>query len=146
MNRFPRLISCLVLLGFAGTGVPGMGLCICADGDVALETVCDGTCRDAEEAPYHQQHGECDMRAAACIDSGGDCVYLPLSLDAMLPSLSKGRHSLSAKNLLPRTFQAGGLNDGVDFDVRLNASRVLRRTPLHMSAALLAQRTIVLRI
>jgi len=146
MNRFPRLISWLVLLCFAGTTVSGLGICICADGDVALEMACAGTCRDSEEVPYHRQHGECDMRAAACIDSGGDCVYVPLSSDAMLLSSSGARHSLSAKNHLPHTSQSGGLNDRVARDGRANAVCVARQAPLLMSASLVARRMIVLRI
>lgn len=146
MSRLLRSFVCLVLIGSAGTGVFGMGLCICADGHVALEMGCHGGCQDAEDSPDCQQHGEAEISAGALADTGGDCVYLSLLSDAMLHSLFGARHSLSAKNLLSGSPQAGGPNDRADFDVRANASGLFRRTPLYTSASVLAQRTIVLRI
>lgn len=133
MSRFLRSFACLVLIGYGGMGVFGMGICICADGHVAIEMVCHGGCQDAEDSPDHQQHGEAEMVAGALADTGGDCVYVPPLADAML-------HSLPGSPL------AGCLSAGGDFDVRTNTLRVLCRTPSHTSVSVLVQRTIVLRI
>ena len=146
MNRFLRLFTCVVLIGFVGTGAFGLGLCICTDGHVALEMGCHGGCRDAEDAPDYREHAEVDMFTAACGTTGGNCVYVPLSSGPMLYSSSEARYSLSARHRLPHTQQAGCLNGGVDCDIRPTALGALRRAPLHTSTSVLAQRTVVLRI
>lgn len=145
MNRSVRVISSLVLIGLLAMGAVGMGLCICANGHVALEMGCDGECRSSERAPDCGQHSGDEAHTAACGDGGG-CVYVPLSPETTLHSSSERANlSLSTKSSLLGTHPADCLNSRANDGVRADASRALRMA-MRTSASVLAQRTIVLRI
>jgi len=146
MNRFARVVSSLVLIALLGVSAVGMGLCICADGHVALEMGCHGGCPNAEAAADCRQGAEAEKLITACGDRGGDCIYVPLSAGAILySSSSDAKLSLSAKRLSLGAHQAGDVNSRDSGAVRANASRALY-VSMCASASVLAQRTIVLRI
>ena len=146
MNHIVRSALNLLLVGFLGMGPVGLSLCICADGNVELRVGCCSDCGDTDNASDAQGNSGTAMFAAALGDRSTDCTYVPLSHGPMLhvsshvtkpPLLAKGPlfPALPAECLYRRT---GG-------DVGANVSRAVSSS-IRVSASLLAQRTVVLRI
>lgn len=143
MTRPIRTVLSLFLIGFLVMGSDAMGLCICADGKVALEMGCDGDCPGSGAVQDGGQHTGIIVVSGA---GDGDCVYVPFSTEALL-------HSGAIRAKLP--VPAKGFPLGASHAIHLNSSRVdgvcangshARRAALLPSAALLAQRTVILRI
>jgi len=146
MNRLARSTLCLLLVGLLGMGSVGLGLCICADGGIELRTGCCGDCRNADDMPDGQQHSGTAMSTTPAAYSNADCTYVPLSSEAMLLASSQAPKSpLLSKSSLVAVYPADCLNSRSD-GLGSKASRAQCFTSTLVSASLLAQRTVVLRI
>jgi hypothetical protein len=146
MNRFARSNLSLLLIGFLGIGSVGVGVCVCADGDVEPGMGCCGGCQGAEDAADRQQNPGAGTFAAAREDNCAGCMYVSLSSGAMLHASShKSRISLTSTVSFLLAYQADCLDHGAGGGGRTGASRA-QRASLRASASLLAQRTVILRI
>ena len=135
-----------IALVVVASGVSGIVLCIGADGHIAFEAGYQGRCRNAAAAHDHERHGVVEMLAGT--DSGccGDCVDVSFSSQMMSQPRSEVRHGLPKTELLSKLFAASCEETAVDAAIGLGRPLLPGCAAPLASPALLAQRTIVLRI
>ena len=138
------LAATWITLAVTVSGVPGVVLCIGADGHFSLESAHEGRCRSAAEAPGHGRHAAVELVAGGVADCCGDCVDVALSSDSLTPLVRDVRDD---RRLNDRVFQISADACLTSCDGSVQTFRPTPRpgSPIRLSASLLAQRTIVLR-
>jgi hypothetical protein len=135
-----------ITLVLMGSGVSGMVLCIGADGHIALEMAHEGRCQDASDAPGHDHPGDLALTAVGGSDCCGDCVDLSLSSDAMSQPMPEVRHRQAPTDELTSILAASFTQAPLGARIGMGPLLLPRCGPPRASPALLAQRTVVLRI
>lgn len=138
-------VSWIILVVLA-SGVSGMVLCFGADGHFALKMAHQGRCQDTAGTHGHERQTSVEIRSGANADCCGSCVDVPLSSAEMSQPMSEARHSLTAVDHLARVFSAASVEAIIAPEIELSPPMVSMRAVLRTAPALLAQRTIVLRI
>ena len=135
-----------ITLAVMASGASGMVLCFGADGHFALEMAHQGRCQGGAETHGHDRTGAMELVASADSDCCGSCVDVSLSSNEMSQPMTEVKHSLTSSGHLDKVFPAASVEaiSAPEFD--LGPPVVPMRAALHTSPALLAQRTIVLRI
>jgi hypothetical protein len=123
-----------------------MVLCFGADGHFALEMAHQGRCQDGADEHGHSRQGVAEVLASSDADCCGPCVDVSLSSDTMSQPITEVRHSLTASDHLAKVFSAASVEAIVDAKIDQEPPLVLVSGALRTPPALLAQRTIVLRI
>lgn len=135
-----------ISLAVMASGVSGMVLCIADDWHFAVEPAHQGRCDRAGNSAG-RAHGEAALSVASAVMSGvGACVDVSLSSDTMSQPMSLVRHSLTVSDHLAKVFSAASVVAMIVVEIDMGPPLVHMTAPLRTSPALLAQRTIVLRI
>ena len=136
-----------VILTIVLSGAHGVVLCIGDDGHVALEVVHQGHCQDTHGADEHGQEAVPKQLAGTDARCCPSCVDVPLSSGTMFQFAPEVKRRVSAAHGMANTLTASAAT--ATAGARSNpspASFVPPQKPTRASPALLAQRTIVLRI
>jgi len=145
MNTLRMLAVSWAVLAVTVSGLPGLVLCISPDGHFALEMAHQGHCHDAADVSGHEHQAAAEVLSG--VDAGCcDCVDVSLPSDSMLQPVSEVRHGFWTEIDLGNVLAAPSVDAVVDTAIGPGSPRGPARTPLRASPALLAQRTIVLRI
>ena len=135
-----------ITLAVTASGVSGMVLCFGADGHFALEMAHEGRCQGAADTHGHDRPAAMQLVASANGDCCGSCVDVSLSSGEMSQPMTEVRHSLTSSDHLDRTFSSASVEAIIDVQVDPGPPLVSMGAALRAPPALLAQRTIILRI
>lgn len=138
----PKLLryACALWICFVLAAPGSIVICIGADGHLALEIEHRGGCRNGAEAKE-------DPAAPAFLSSvDAGCIDVSVSSGATIQPVTKARRGQTATEVLgaPVASALAELSFHKATDTR--PPLIPGRSPLHVSAGLLAQRTVVLRI
>jgi hypothetical protein len=133
-------------LAVTASGLNGMVLCFGADGHFALEMAHEGRCQGASDRHGHGRPDALELVASAGADCCGSCVDVSLSSDEMSQPMTEVRHSLTASDHLDKVLSAASVEAAIEVQTNPGPLLVSMGAALRASPALLAQRTIILRI
>ncbi|MDA0321964.1 MAG: hypothetical protein O2923_04510 [Verrucomicrobia bacterium] len=140
MKRAKIATVCLIAIAMTVSGVSGMVLCLGDDGHIAIEVVHREPCSYPGEVPTGGSG--CITRIAETV--AGDCVDVSISSDKALRFTKDVRHDRLLKHAGSRDLTTGPA--ALAFADCRKTQRLAHGAPPGPAYALLAQRTIVLRI
>jgi hypothetical protein len=134
----------LLAVSLTAGGLPGVVLCIGADGHFSIESAHEGQCQGEVDSHAHDGHAAVEFVAEADADCCGECTDVPLSSDGELQPARLLRNSYAAGSDLPVFHHAFSTTAQ---RVKIGPSAAARSvTAPRVAAVVLAQRTVVLRI